>query len=239
MDYNYWKNKYQSLWKDANKREEIVKKVIEEETGLCLEYYGLGAGDEAYLDGSASVNKSEKGEPDLHIINTNIFIEVTGSFSKITKAGDPLWFRPDKLNYAYTHRDTHDAFLVNNFFYADRWYVIHLSDDFWQDVKTNKKDYQKISPTIRGTKEQYVQINGDNPYIQDFTSLLQYLHEIKKAIDEFEKDAITRLRASSGMTQKEFAVRFCIPIATLRDWEQGRRKPPFYVIWMLDQLICN
>jgi len=32
-------------------------------------------------------------------------------------------------------------------------------------------------------------------------------------------------RQANGLTQAEFAARFQIPVATLRDWEQGRRKP--------------
>jgi putative transcriptional regulator len=32
-------------------------------------------------------------------------------------------------------------------------------------------------------------------------------------------------REATGLTQAQFAARFRIPVATLRDWEQGRRKP--------------
>lgn len=33
------------------------------------------------------------------------------------------------------------------------------------------------------------------------------------------------IRRALGLTQEEFAVRFHIPIGTLRDWEQGRSEP--------------
>lgn len=33
------------------------------------------------------------------------------------------------------------------------------------------------------------------------------------------------LRRALGLTQEEFAVRYHIPIGTLRDWEQGRSEP--------------
>jgi putative transcriptional regulator len=33
------------------------------------------------------------------------------------------------------------------------------------------------------------------------------------------------LRRALGLTQEEFALRFQIPIGTLRDWEQGRAEP--------------
>ena len=33
------------------------------------------------------------------------------------------------------------------------------------------------------------------------------------------------LRMALGLTQEEFAEAYAIPVATLRDWEQGRREP--------------
>ena len=33
------------------------------------------------------------------------------------------------------------------------------------------------------------------------------------------------IRRALGLTQEEFAVRFCIPLGTLRDWEQGAAEP--------------
>jgi putative transcriptional regulator len=36
---------------------------------------------------------------------------------------------------------------------------------------------------------------------------------------------VKRIRIQSGMSQAEFARRFCINPRTLQEWEQGRRKP--------------
>jgi putative transcriptional regulator len=36
---------------------------------------------------------------------------------------------------------------------------------------------------------------------------------------------VKTLRRALGLTQEEFAVRYQIPIGTLRDWEQGRTEP--------------
>jgi putative transcriptional regulator len=33
------------------------------------------------------------------------------------------------------------------------------------------------------------------------------------------------IRRALGLTQQEFAARFCIPLGTLRDWEQGAAEP--------------
>jgi putative transcriptional regulator len=36
---------------------------------------------------------------------------------------------------------------------------------------------------------------------------------------------VRTLRRALGLTQEEFAVRYHIPLGTLRDWEQGRTEP--------------
>jgi putative transcriptional regulator len=47
--------------------------------------------------------------------------------------------------------------------------------------------------------------------------------------EELERGVLGRRvrlgRQAAGLSQQEFAERFRIPVATLRDWEQGRRKP--------------
>jgi putative transcriptional regulator len=36
---------------------------------------------------------------------------------------------------------------------------------------------------------------------------------------------VATMRRSMRLTQEEFALRFAIPLGTLRDWEQGRTEP--------------
>jgi putative transcriptional regulator len=36
---------------------------------------------------------------------------------------------------------------------------------------------------------------------------------------------VKTLRRALGLTQEEFSARYCIPLGTLRDWEQGRGEP--------------
>ena len=40
---------------------------------------------------------------------------------------------------------------------------------------------------------------------------------------------IKELRASTGMTRKEFSEHTGIPVRTLEDWEAARRTPPEYI----------
>jgi len=45
---------------------------------------------------------------------------------------------------------------------------------------------------------------------------------------------IKKLRTLTGMTQKKFADYFDIPLRTLQNWEGGQRKPPDYLIKLLE-----
>jgi len=50
---------------------------------------------------------------------------------------------------------------------------------------------------------------------------------------------IKELRKITGLSQAEFAKKFHIPVGTLSHWEQGIRKPPDYVIYMMTRIIYN
>ncbi len=43
-------------------------------------------------------------------------------------------------------------------------------------------------------------------------------------------------RHSTQMSQKQFSEYFGIPIRTLQEWEQGRRKPPDYFLKLLKRI---
>lgn len=48
---------------------------------------------------------------------------------------------------------------------------------------------------------------------------------------------IREMRAQLGDTQSEFAARYGIPFRTIQNWEAGTRKPPEYMINLLEQRI--
>ncbi len=50
---------------------------------------------------------------------------------------------------------------------------------------------------------------------------------------------IKELRKITGLSQAEFAKKFHIPVGTLAHWEQGIRKPPEYVVYMISRIIYN
>src|SRR4051794_40277342 len=79
-----------------------------------------------------------------------------------------------------------------------------------------------------------------NPYKPDWSRLDAMTDEEKHAAALSDPDAqplteeqlargkrtyVKHLRRRLGLTQEEFATRFHLPYATVRDWEQGVREP--------------
>ena len=67
-----------------------------------------------------------------------------------------------------------------------------------------------------------------------YSSIAQGLHEaialnegktIAARVHRPEEIDVAELRHSLGLTQTEFAAKFCISLGTLRHWERGDRKP--------------
>ena len=46
------------------------------------------------------------------------------------------------------------------------------------------------------------------------------------------------IRESAGLTQKEFASMFSIPLRTYQNWETGTRRCPVYVYRMMIQILA-
>jgi DNA-binding transcriptional regulator YiaG len=47
---------------------------------------------------------------------------------------------------------------------------------------------------------------------------------------------IKEIRQASGLSQAKFAEKHGIPVRTIEDWEAGRRKPPEYVVRLLEKV---
>ena len=174
--YNTFKNKYSNKWGVSTQRENVVKTIIENYTGLKVNFKGLGAGSTEFYAGTAEENGKEKSAPDLQIEGTNIFIEVTGSFSKKTNDGDDIWIRPDKLNYAYQHINEHDEYLAVQFAKTGTWYVMHVTPAFLQygiQAHRNKTDFNDVFPHFDGSTERYISIKYNPSYIKGLPELVQ------------------------------------------------------------------
>ena len=47
---------------------------------------------------------------------------------------------------------------------------------------------------------------------------------------------IQELRKKTGLSQSKFAEYFGLPLRTVQEWEQGRRKPPEYIPKLLERI---
>jgi putative transcriptional regulator len=66
--------------------------------------------------------------------------------------------------------------------------------------------------------------------------LRQALAEVEDGIGRVtsaEQILVRSARAKTGLSQNDFAQRIATPLATLRDWEQGRFTPPGGVLCLL------
>ena len=134
---------------------------------------GLGAESSDFISGSANQNGYEKGDPDLKIENTNIYLEVTGPLSDKVKSSEPLWFRPDKIDNAKSKFGSHDTFLLHNCSGENLWRVIHIDESFID--KYDAGHFKTVSPYIRGNKEKYVEISADDECVKPLSVLMEYL----------------------------------------------------------------
>lgn len=48
---------------------------------------------------------------------------------------------------------------------------------------------------------------------------------------------IFELRTRLNLSQSQFANRFHLNVRTVQTWEQGTRKTPSYVLWMIERII--
>ena len=174
MDNNYWKNAYQNTCDQSSEREKFMVDWIKKNTGLKAEVIGLGAGTSDFIDGSATQNGHEKGDADLHIVDTNIYIEVTGPLTKSVPVYSPLWFRPDKFENAIRNRAKgHDTFFAHHCPSGDLWRIIHVDDNLVQ--RYQRGAFRVVTPRIRGRQETYVEIPSNDKSIQPLGYLKNYL----------------------------------------------------------------
>lgn len=75
---------------------------------------------------------------------------------------------------------------------------------------------------------------------ESLPDLRQALAEAKAGIGRIttpEQILVRQAREKSGLTQAAFAERIATPVATLRDWEQGRFAPPGGVVCLLRLIV--
>lgn len=178
MDIDFWKNAYKDTWNKASEREKQLANLIYRKTGKKVIPYGLGAETDEFIHGSAEDNGLKKGDADLNIEGTNIFLEVTGPLSNFVKSNKPLWFRPDKIENAKINIYSHDTFLVHNCPSENLWRVIHINSDFVR--RFDAGEFQIVTPKIRGNTEKYIEISSTDDCVKNISILILYIRNKDK-----------------------------------------------------------
>ena len=57
---------------------------------------------------------------------------------------------------------------------------------------------------------------------------------LRRTVEDTEAAELRKIREKAGLNRSEFSDATSIPLRTLEDWESGKRKPPFYVIRLLE-----
>lgn len=174
-----FKNKYADTWVTTKEKERYVADFIRKNGGVEVEFSGFGAGDTTFYQGSAEDYGFEKGDPDLHIEGTNIYIEVTGQIDvqNIDHIYEDLWFRPDKILNAISHPEK-ETWLCHVFrFFDDKAQrvrnitrLILVDEVFISNFEEGRFAIREVH-TKRGGEETFVAISADYEgilYIRDF-----------------------------------------------------------------------
>jgi len=76
----------------------------------------------------------------------------------------------------------------------------------------------------------------DSEFYEEFDKIYHvWIHAQKEDLEnDLESvESIRQLRKKTKMSQPDFGKKYGIPVATIRDWEQGRRKCPDYVVELI------
>lgn len=81
---------------------------------------------------------------------------------------------------------------------------------------------------------------GDRSICEKTVEQIRYqLGGITLVENTAENNAVRDLRSLVGMTQAEFAAFFDIPHKNIENWEQGRTKPPDYLVRLMKYRLCK
>jgi hypothetical protein len=175
-DADYWKRLYQQAWDKSDRREREIIRRIHEETGNVAIPVGLGAGSTEFFSGTASSQGYERGGADLHVVETNVYLEVTGPQTASVGHDEPLWIRPDKAKNAFDHRHEHETWVVHWLEKDGTLRVIHMGDGFFANIR--ERVFPIVERTIRGARERYVEIPAEHDFVRPWSDLIERLRSL-------------------------------------------------------------
>jgi hypothetical protein len=156
-------------FKNGALRERAVKNFLENSCDVKVSFYGQGAGCTERL----SVRNrpiSERFAPDLKVAGTNIFVEVTGTYGKVSE----LWIRKEKIFYAVRNPEKR---IFVAFVNGGEIEVIPVDDEFKQTFIS--REFPMIKHTVDGQKFSFVVIKYPGYFTRDASDLVECINETK------------------------------------------------------------
>lgn len=175
-DPDFWKKRYRPGWEASDRREREIIRRIKDEAGKVAVPVGLGAGSTEFLSGTAESQGYEKGGADLHVAETNVYLEVTGPQTDRVGHAEPLWVRPDKAKNAFDHRKDHETWVVHWLEKDGTLRVIHMDNGFFANIRN--RVFPIVDRTIRGARERYVEIPANHGCVRPWSDLIERLRSL-------------------------------------------------------------
>jgi len=172
-DFDYWKNQYKQTWDQSSQRESAIAAYLSEASGKKIELVGLGAGSAEFLSGSASKRGHTKGDADLFVVGTNIYLEVTGPLVQSVDEQQDLWIRPDKVQNAKQNSASHEVWVVHHLPKKNLIRVVPLDSAFFKALETGA--FPIVAPRIRGAEERYHSIPAKHACVKSCNVLIERL----------------------------------------------------------------
>ena len=98
---------------------------------------------------------------------------------------------------------------------------------------TDKQFYTIWTEAVNdGNKEAFVSDWWTSSIFSEDEATANLVGQIEKIWDAAHM-TVAEIRAATGLSQGKFAVKYCIPVGTIHNWEQGIRKCPDYIRLLL------
>ena len=171
-DFDYWKNQYKDTWGQSSQRETAIAEYLSQASGKKVAPHGLGAGSAEFLSGSASQRGFAKGDADLVVVGTSIYLEVTGPLVQSVDQNQDLWIRPDKVANA-KQNGSHETWVVHHLPKNDLIRVVPFDTEFWRALDAGS--FPIVTPQIRGARERYHAIPAAHSCVKSCDALIDRL----------------------------------------------------------------
>ena len=151
-----------------------------------------------------------------------------------------FYFRNEKAAKAcydeYERADDIESFMADDDFPEDM-----LSDECFliKNVKIADKLFSKLwkDALAQPDREMYVAEYGYPEWFDEISDDVEKVVEVLNNIHDTAHMKVRDIIAKSGLTQSEFAVKFCIPLRTVEDWATEKRKCKDYDRLMFARLL--